>query len=161
MQHQTELGAVIRSLRKSNGLKQTELSELLGVHHSSISFWESGTYYPSAKHMRALSRLFSVDLRKQKAKLEAAAATKPVEVKPVEPKKQRINRVWIELPVPEDADHAKEIADQANAMMRKLGNTQGYAFSWEDGDGWYWGSPMGWSKLHDNGTWFNLNYLSE
>jgi len=52
------LGKSIRALRKSSGLNQTELSELLNVKQSSVSRWESGVDLPTIYNMSGLVKIF-------------------------------------------------------------------------------------------------------
>jgi hypothetical protein len=75
--------------------------------------------------------------------------------------KQKELKVWIELPKPVDAQHAEELCELANAMLRKLGvNSQ--KFSWSDHRNRYrFGGPTGYTELADRGEWFDLNYLAK
>ena len=50
----------IKELRKSKGLLQSELAEIIGVTNVTVSNWERGQYEPDAESLRALSRCFDV-----------------------------------------------------------------------------------------------------
>lgn len=52
----------LQKLRKSRGLTQEELAELLYVSRTAISKWESGREYPNIESLKAISRYFSVSL---------------------------------------------------------------------------------------------------
>lgn len=60
----------LQSLRKSKGISQEQLAELLDVSRQSISKWESGQNYPEIDKLIKLSDLFDItldDLVKDKA----------------------------------------------------------------------------------------------
>lgn len=72
------------------------------------------------------------------------------------------DRVWFELPKPDDKTHALQICEKANRMMKKLGDSGGREFFWSDHERAYcWGGPMGYESLPDRGYWFNLDYLAK
>ena len=52
----------LQQLRKSQGLTQEELAEMLYVSRTAISKWESGRGYPNMDSLRAISSCFSVSL---------------------------------------------------------------------------------------------------
>ena len=52
----------LQELRKSRGLTQEELAEMLYVSRTAISKWESGRGYPSIDSLKAISKSFSVSL---------------------------------------------------------------------------------------------------
>ena len=52
----------LQELRKSRGLTQEELAELLYVSRTAISKWESGRGYPSIDSLKEISRFFSVTI---------------------------------------------------------------------------------------------------
>ena len=52
----------LQELRKSRGLTQEELAEMLYVSRTAISKWESGRGYPSIDSLKAISKCFSVSL---------------------------------------------------------------------------------------------------
>lgn len=68
------------------------------------------------------------------------------------------DRVWIELDVPRNEQHAKEICTKANNMLTRLGTTSGRQFFWMEGQ-YCFGGDMGYVDLPDRGTWFNLDYV--
>jgi hypothetical protein len=69
-------------------------------------------------------------------------------------------KVWIELPLPNSPEEAKDICAKANRMMQRLGNTDEREFSyWEKERMYSWGGHMGFMSLTDRGHWFNLDYL--
>ena len=50
----------LQELRKSRGLTQEELAEMLSVSRTAISKWESGRGYPNIDSLKAISKCFSV-----------------------------------------------------------------------------------------------------
>ena len=52
----------LQELRKSRGLTQEELAELLYVSRTAISKWESGRGYPSIDSLKEISNYFSVTI---------------------------------------------------------------------------------------------------
>ena len=52
----------LQELRKSRGLTQEELAEMLYVSRTAISKWESGRGYPNIDSLKAISKCFSVSL---------------------------------------------------------------------------------------------------
>ena len=52
----------LQELRKSKGLTQEELSELLYVSRSAISKWESGIGYPSIDSLKQISQFFNISI---------------------------------------------------------------------------------------------------
>ena len=52
----------LQELRKSRGLTQEELAEMLYVSRTAISKWESGRGCPSIDSLKAISKCFSVSL---------------------------------------------------------------------------------------------------
>lgn len=52
----------LRELRKSNGLSQSDIGELLNIHFISISRWERGESIPPVKTVIKLASLFSVSI---------------------------------------------------------------------------------------------------
>lgn len=51
---------LLRTLRESLGLSQTELGTKLGVSLNTIHVWEKGVREPSASHLQALAALAKV-----------------------------------------------------------------------------------------------------
>jgi|TARA_R110000824_G_C14846578_1_gene639629 hypothetical protein len=75
--------------------------------------------------------------------------------------------VWIELQKPDENYTGKEIADNANRMLKRLGVNDG-KFQYNDpkykssnymGCLYIYNSDVGISGLEDNGRWFNLAYF--
>ena len=52
----------LQELRKSRGLTQEELAEMLYVSRTAISKWEPGRGYPNMDSLKAISKCFSVSL---------------------------------------------------------------------------------------------------
>lgn len=52
----------LQSLRKSKGLTQEELADILYVSRTAISKWESGRGYPSIDSLKDISKFFSVSM---------------------------------------------------------------------------------------------------
>ena len=57
-----EFNEKLQSLRKSKGLTQEELAEVLYVSRTAISKWESGRGYPSIDSLKDISKFFSVSI---------------------------------------------------------------------------------------------------
>ena len=57
-----EFNVKLQELRKSKGLTQEELAELLYVSRTAISKWESGRGFPNIESLKAISKFFSVSL---------------------------------------------------------------------------------------------------
>lgn len=51
------IGQTIKAVRKTTGLKQTELAEYLGVSVSSVRKWEQGRVRPTAGAIEKLCQL--------------------------------------------------------------------------------------------------------
>ncbi len=49
-------------LRRSRGMTQTEMADLLGVTRQSVYKWENGTSYPEAMTLLAMREVFGVTL---------------------------------------------------------------------------------------------------
>jgi len=56
----SEMGAVIRRLRKERNLTQEELAELLNVSNKTVSKWESGSGLPDISQLVPLAAVFGV-----------------------------------------------------------------------------------------------------
>ncbi|MBQ2880320.1 MAG: helix-turn-helix transcriptional regulator [Anaerotignum sp.] len=52
----------LQELRKSRGLTQEELAEMLYVSRTAVSKWESGRGYPSIDSLKEISKFFSVTI---------------------------------------------------------------------------------------------------
>ena len=57
-----EFGEKLKCLRKSKGLTQEELAEVLYVSRTAVSKWESGRGYPNIDSLREISKFFSVSV---------------------------------------------------------------------------------------------------
>ncbi len=57
-----ELKDKLISLRKSKGLSQSDLSEVLNVSRQAVSRWEVGTSIPSMENLITLGKLYDVPL---------------------------------------------------------------------------------------------------
>lgn len=57
-----EFNEKLQELRKSRGLTQEELAEILYVSRTAISKWESGRGYPSIDSLKAIAGYFSVTI---------------------------------------------------------------------------------------------------
>ena len=57
-----ELNEKLQELRKSKGMTQEELAEVLYVSRTAISKWESGRGTPSIESLKQISALFSVSI---------------------------------------------------------------------------------------------------
>lgn len=55
-----EFGEKLKDLRKSRGLTQEELAEVLYVSRTAVSKWESGRGYPNIDSLKEISKYFSV-----------------------------------------------------------------------------------------------------
>lgn len=55
------LGLKIRELRKANGLNQSQMAAMLGVHLQTISRYEKGKLVPSPAVLSVLAEKFKVD----------------------------------------------------------------------------------------------------
>lgn len=73
----------------------------------------------------------------------------------------KTHRVWIELEVPTSEDEAKEIAELATNMLKRLSaadDSDDSSFFWMDNK-WNYGGHSGYYTLSDHGHWFNLDYF--
>lgn len=57
-----EFNEKLQELRKSKGMTQEELAEVLYVSRTAISKWESGRGYPSIDSLKEISKFFSVTI---------------------------------------------------------------------------------------------------
>ena len=57
-----EFNEKLQELRKSRGLTQEELAEILYVSRTAVSKWESGRGYPSIDSLKEISKFFSVSI---------------------------------------------------------------------------------------------------
>ncbi len=55
-----ELGSRIKSIRKSKGLTQEQLAELVGIEPPSLSYIETGKFSPSIETLQKLSEVLQV-----------------------------------------------------------------------------------------------------
>ena len=57
---QIKVGERIASLRRLNGITQTELAQMLSISNSAISKWETGQGYPDINFLPKLASVFNV-----------------------------------------------------------------------------------------------------
>ena len=57
-----EFNEKLKQLRKSNGLTQEDLAEVLYVSRTAVSKWESGRGYPNIESLKDIATLFSVSI---------------------------------------------------------------------------------------------------
>ena len=57
-----EFSEKLQELRKSKGLTQEELAEILYVSRTAVSKWESGRGYPNIDSLKEISKFFSVSI---------------------------------------------------------------------------------------------------
>lgn len=77
---------------------------------------------------------------------------------------ERNLEVWIELPKPEDDEHAKDLCEHANRMLNRLSEAdepkaRGFFWSAYEKRYCYASTSGSYRTLSDNGEWFNLRYL--
>ena len=56
------LGSNLRYLREKNGLTGAKLAEMLGVHESTINYYEKGKRYPSPRTAQSVADLFQISV---------------------------------------------------------------------------------------------------
>ena len=54
------LGEKLQTLRRSRGLSQEQLAEILEVSRQAVSKWEKGTSDPSTSNLCALAKLYGI-----------------------------------------------------------------------------------------------------
>ena len=57
-----EFNEKLQELRKSRGLTQEDLAEILHVSRTAVSKWESGRGYPNIESLKDISKFFSVSI---------------------------------------------------------------------------------------------------
>lgn len=62
MENKKLLGKRIKEIRKSKGLTQEQLSEMIDIETSSLSGIESGRFYPSLHVLEKIAHVFDVEL---------------------------------------------------------------------------------------------------
>lgn len=62
MENKKLLGKRIKEIRKSKGLTQEQLSEMIDIETSSLSGIESGRFYPSLHVLEKIAQVFDVEL---------------------------------------------------------------------------------------------------
>ena len=55
------LGKRIRELRKSHGITQEQLAEMLGIGTANISYIENGKFAPSFENFEKLTHIFKIE----------------------------------------------------------------------------------------------------
>lgn len=58
-----KFGKRIRELRKSNGLTQEKLAELIGMETPNVSKMENGLHFPQLENLKKLSLIFNIELK--------------------------------------------------------------------------------------------------
>lgn len=58
-----KLGKRIRELRKSRGLTQEQVAEMIGMEPPNISKMENGFHFPKLENIEKLSRIFNVEVK--------------------------------------------------------------------------------------------------
>ena len=53
-------GARLKELRKENGLRQQDLAQMLNVHNTTVSAWETGDNEPDFKTLIKIATIFGV-----------------------------------------------------------------------------------------------------
>uniref|UniRef100_UPI004026E18E helix-turn-helix domain-containing protein n=1 Tax=Candidatus Stercorousia sp. TaxID=3048886 RepID=UPI004026E18E len=61
MENKKLLGKRIKEIRKSKGLTQEQLSEMIDIETSSLSGIESGRFYPSLHVLEKIAQVFDVE----------------------------------------------------------------------------------------------------
>jgi hypothetical protein len=78
---------------------------------------------------------------------------------------EKKNCIWIELDMNTSREHAQEMCDQANAVLKKLGfpiDKEHFFIRDRNGNVLYcFGGNYGYEDLADRGKWFNLEYLAK
>jgi ribosome-binding protein aMBF1 (putative translation factor) len=59
-----DVGAMMQTAREAKGLSREALSKKLGVHNSSIGYWERGTGWPDPKHHKKIAGLLNIPVAK-------------------------------------------------------------------------------------------------
>ena len=62
MENKKLLGRRIKEIRKSRGLTQEQLSEMIDIETSSLSGIESGRFYPSLHVLEKIAQVFEVEV---------------------------------------------------------------------------------------------------
>ncbi len=62
MENKKLLGKRIKEIRKSKGLTQEQLSEMIDIETSSLSGIESGRFYPSLHVLEKIASVFEIEL---------------------------------------------------------------------------------------------------
>ena len=58
------VGTEIKTAREAKGLSRDELAKKLGVHNSSVGYWERGQGWPDPKHHKKLSALLNIPVER-------------------------------------------------------------------------------------------------
>ena len=61
MEEQTIIGLNIKSYRKSFGLSQNQIADLIGVSRGTVNYYEKGSRMPSMIAIQKLADLFGID----------------------------------------------------------------------------------------------------
>lgn len=69
-------GAMIRRARQEAGMKQRDLADRMGVHVTTVGYWERGKFFPE-QHWAALNKLLHISLRPPESGNAAEPEPKP------------------------------------------------------------------------------------
>lgn len=58
--HNRDAGDAIKAAREAKGLSREQLSKKLGVHNSSVGYWERGHGYPDTKRAKKIAALLNL-----------------------------------------------------------------------------------------------------
>ena len=97
-------GAIIRRARQESGMKQRDLAERLGVHHTTVGYWERNKFFPE-QHWARLNKLLGIDLRPP-----GGPASGPPEQPTISAK--LLAEIRKELPDPEDQKRVIELIER-------------------------------------------------
>ena len=69
----------MKEYRRSKGLIQQDLSDLVGVSRRAVADWESGKFFPTDQNLKKLAQIFEVDQKTLRANLEVNFVMKQVQ----------------------------------------------------------------------------------
>lgn len=75
---QSVTGFALKEIRELKGLSQAQIAEAIGVHSSTISYWERSGNLPE-EHLDAVSATLGITIRELRAKAAQLLASQPVE----------------------------------------------------------------------------------
>jgi len=83
----THLAQVIYDRRRSLDLSQTQLSELVGAHRSSLGQWETGDMVPDSRQLQKLSEILKLPVE---ALLDESKSVMHIDINDLEPQKSEL-----------------------------------------------------------------------